>query len=112
LPATGKLDLRYRTPSSFLHFRAPDALLHESRHFGAEVVTHEIQLVSSIFVCRMYGQLCRGQRKNQPIVTNIHRWISEYVSEESPISRGILEYTITWAPKIMGSLLRLGLFVS
>jgi len=72
LPSTGKLDLRYRTPSSFLNYRTVDALLEQSLHLGTEVIAHEVQLVPTIFIGRMNGQLRWGQREDQPIVASIH----------------------------------------
>ena len=37
-----------------------DSLLLESGHLGPEVIAHEVQLVTTVALRRMYGQLCRG----------------------------------------------------
>jgi len=52
----------------------------------------------------MNGHLCRRQREDQPTVASVRRRKAEDLPEEGAISRRILLYTITWAPKIMNLL--------
>lgn len=72
LAPTRELELRYRAPSGFLHIRASDSLLQEGGHLGLEVIGHEIQLMTTVAVRRVYGQLRRGQGEDQPPVPGVH----------------------------------------
>jgi hypothetical protein len=66
LAPTRKLDLGYRAPSGFLYIRAVNSLLREGGHLGLEAIAHEIQLVTTVAVRRVYGQFRRGQGEDQP----------------------------------------------
>jgi hypothetical protein len=87
--STGKLDLGYRAPPCIFNFGTPNALLLECRYLRVQIVTHEIEFVPNAFFGWMNGYFRWRQRKDQPIVTSIHRWKSEDIPEESTISRRV-----------------------
>jgi len=72
LAPTGELELRYRAPSGFFYMRAVHSFLQEGGHLGPKVIAHEIQLMATVGVRRMYGQFRRGQGKDQPPVPGVH----------------------------------------
>src|SRR3954447_5563574 len=55
----------------------------------AHVIAHEIELVTSIPVGGMRGQLGGRQGEDQPAAASVHGWEAEDVSEEGPIRRRI-----------------------
>jgi len=102
--STGKPDLGHRTPPCFFHLGTPDVLFAECRYLALQIVTHQIEFVPNSLLGRMNGHLCRRQREDQPTVASVRRRKAEDLPEEGAISRRILLYTITWAPKIMNLL--------
>src|ERR1700722_2201159 len=86
---TRKLDPGNRPPPRFFHFRAPDPFGAEGHDLRIEVVTHEVQLMSTVVLRRMNGDLGGRQREDEPIMTGIHGGIAEYVSKERSIGRGV-----------------------
>lgn len=88
--AAGESDLGHRTPTRFFDFRACDALLSESRHLSAQVVTHQVDLVPPIVLGRVHGYLRRRQGEDELIVPGIHRRKAENVPEECTIGSRML----------------------
>src|SRR5438093_1344473 len=90
LASAGKPNLRNRTPSWFLNFRALDALLCEGSHFGFQIVAHEIEFVDIILIGRVECGFRWRQGEDQPAMTRIHGFEPKDIAEKCAVSLGVL----------------------
>jgi hypothetical protein len=87
--STGKADLCNRALSGFLDFRVSNVLGGKGGHLGPQVFAHEIELVRTIFIGRVKCGLSRRKREDQPAMSRIDRFESEYVAEVRAVRVGI-----------------------
>jgi hypothetical protein len=90
LASTGKLHLRNGTPSCFLSFRALNALLGEGRHFGFQVVAHEIEVLGANLIGWVYCGFSGRQGEDQPAMTRIDGFETEDIAEKCAVRLGVL----------------------
>jgi hypothetical protein len=90
LASTGQLHLGNGSPSCFLNGRTVNVLFRQGRHFGFQVVAHEIEfVVNAIFGGGVKCGFCRRQSKDQPTMTRINGLKPEDVAEECAVSLGV-----------------------
>jgi len=102
LPASGKRDLGDQAPPRLLQGGAGDAPLRQRGNLGLEIITHEVQLVTTILIGRMKSGLTRRQSEDQPTIRGIDRLESNHVAEEGAIGLGVFAIDDDVAPKIIG----------
>jgi hypothetical protein len=88
LASTGKPHLSNGTPSCFLSFRALNALLCEGRHFGFQVVAHEIEVLGANLVGWVYCGFPGRQGEDQPAMTRINGFKTEDIAEKCAVRLG------------------------
>ena len=86
----GKADLCYRSPSFFVNGRAYDTFFRQVFHLGLKVVTHEIELVTTVVFGRMKGCFRGRQCEDQPAVTGIDGRQSKHIAKENAVCVRIL----------------------
>jgi hypothetical protein len=86
--SSGKLDRGDGPPSLFVHFPTLHPSFAERRHFGLEIVTHQVEFVTAILP-RMKSRLSGRQSEDQPTVAGVHRGEPQNVSKERAIGSGI-----------------------
>ena len=82
--ASWKLELRHRSPASFLNLGTVNARLRKPLHLTGEVIAHEVQLRPGS-VGRVYRELRWRQIENQPAATRIDVVEAERVGKERAI---------------------------
>lgn len=60
LTSARKADLRDRAPQRFHHFCAIDSLCLQSCHLSLQVIAHQVELMSIVFLGGVEGRLGRG----------------------------------------------------
>ena len=92
LAAARQRDLGDRSPAWVLHLcaRHGHAFGFQRRHFGFEIVAHQIKLVAGAILGGMDRGFGRRQREDQPAMPCIHRFEIENVAEERPVGLRIL----------------------
>src|ERR1022692_14857 len=90
LTSTRKPHLRNGTPSCFLNVRALNALLCEGRHFGFQVVAHEIEVLGANLIGWVYCGFSGGQGEDQPAMTRINGFETEDIAEKCAVRLGVL----------------------
>src|SRR3981081_4297911 len=90
LASTGQLHPGNGSPSCFLNGRTVNVLFRQGRHFGLQVVAHEIEFVdNTTLVGRMECGFCRRQSEDQPAMACINRLKSEDVAKEGAVSLSV-----------------------
>jgi hypothetical protein len=88
--ASGKPDLRDRSPPGLLDGRASHAPLRQRHHLGLETFTHQVELVAIRAFGRMKRRFCWRQSEDQPSVTGIDRGEPKHIAKEDAVGLRIL----------------------
>jgi hypothetical protein len=84
-----ELDLGHRTPPCLFDRGATDTFALEELNLAGQVIAHEVELIGTVDVRRMDGELCGREREDEPTVTSVNGRVTEDVSEERPIRRSV-----------------------
>lgn len=85
----GHSEGRHDPVAKILRLLAFDTVLRERLSRSLDVIAHQMQLVANRTVLRMYRDLRRGQRKDQPAIAGIDRPPVEKFAEKRPVRVGI-----------------------
>ena len=77
------------SPPGFLNSRAGHFFGGKRRHFGLEVIAHQIKGMTAVGLGRVERRLRRRQGEDQPAVPGVHMRKSQHVAEEGAIGLGI-----------------------
>src|SRR6185312_11865580 len=95
IAAAGQAQRGGAAPVGFRHRRTVNPARLQRLHGCCQMVAHQVEhntehlfvfvLLDELAAAGMYRHLCRRHAKNQPVVSNIHIWPLQHVTEEGAV---------------------------